>query len=169
MEARITAQSQSFKLRERLHEAQVSHGQEVRADLPNVRVAVLAATGEAQFQNRAGDFFGLFVANLFDQQTQMLGEYFEEDWSKIEPVSVEPGHQAEWVWLLRGFERITGCPTGKHREPLLASALRYRDEATGCLFDEGDAAGNWLRTLTIANPGQEQYRSSAAPDLHANP
>ena len=34
---------------------------------------------------------------------------------------------------------------------------------------EGDAAGNWLRTLTIANPGQEQYRSSAAPDLHANP
>src|SRR5213083_261126 len=48
MEARITAQSQSFKLRERLHEAQVSHGQEVRADLPNVRVAVLAATGEAQ-------------------------------------------------------------------------------------------------------------------------
>ena len=48
MEARITAQSQSFKLRERLEEAKVSHGQEVRADLPNVRVAVLAATGDAQ-------------------------------------------------------------------------------------------------------------------------
>jgi hypothetical protein len=48
MEARITAQSQSFKLRERLEEAKVSHGQKVRADLPNVRVAVLAATGEAQ-------------------------------------------------------------------------------------------------------------------------
>ena len=48
MEARITAQSQSFKLRERLQEAKVSHGQELRADLPNVRVGVLAATGEAQ-------------------------------------------------------------------------------------------------------------------------
>ena len=48
MEARITAQSQSFKLRERLEEAKVSHGQEIRADLPNVRVAVLAATGDAQ-------------------------------------------------------------------------------------------------------------------------
>jgi hypothetical protein len=48
MEARITAQSQSFKLRERLEEAKVSHGQEVRADLPNVRIAVLAATGDAQ-------------------------------------------------------------------------------------------------------------------------
>ncbi|HZI21296.1 MAG TPA: hypothetical protein VFD76_02230 [Gemmatimonadales bacterium] len=48
MDARITAQSQSFRLRERLEEAKVSHGEELRVDLPNVRVAVLAATGEAQ-------------------------------------------------------------------------------------------------------------------------
>src|SRR5437879_7793755 len=48
MEARITAQSQSFRLRERLEEARVSHGEEARVDLPGVRVAVLAATGEAQ-------------------------------------------------------------------------------------------------------------------------
>ena len=55
MEARITAQSQSFKLRERLEEAKVSHGQEVRADLPNVRVAVLAAgaAGHEQQNRRA--------------------------------------------------------------------------------------------------------------------
>ena len=65
------------------------------------------------FQNRAGDFFALFLANLYDKQKRVLGEYFEEDWSRIEPVSVEPGHQAEWVWLLKGFERITGCPTGR--------------------------------------------------------
>ena len=54
-----------------------------------------------------------FVANLYDKRTQALGEYFEDDWSRIEPVSVEPGHQAEWCWLLKGFERITGCPTGR--------------------------------------------------------
>jgi mannose-6-phosphate isomerase len=28
---------------------------------------------------------------------------------------------------------------------LLASALRYREQATGCLLDEGDAAGNVRR------------------------
>ena len=56
MEARITAQSQSFKLRERLQEAKVSHGQELRADLPNVRVGVLAATGEAQLMLQPGDY-----------------------------------------------------------------------------------------------------------------
>src|SRR5258708_36622739 len=105
-------------------------------------IATFDATHETVFQNRAGDLYSLFVANWYDPQRQVLGEYFEEDWSRIEPVSVEPGHQAEWVWLLRGFERITGCPTARQRSQLLASALRYRHELTGCLFDEGDADGN---------------------------
>ena len=110
-------------------------------------IATFEATADRVYQNRAGDLFGLFIANLYDSRRQVLGEYFEEDWSRVEPVSVEPGHQAEWVWLLKGFERITGCPTGKHRSQLLASALRYRDDATDCLFDEGDADGN-IRKFT---------------------
>ena len=52
---------------------------------------------------------------LLRPRRQVLGEYFEDDWSKIEPVTVEAGHQAEWVWLLKAFERITGCPTGRFR------------------------------------------------------
>lgn len=70
-------------------------------------IACFDATHDLSFQNRAGEFFALFLANLYDKQKRILTEYFEEDWSKIEPVSVEPGHQAEWVWLLKGFERIT--------------------------------------------------------------
>ena len=108
-------------------------------------IAAFDATHDTVFQNRAGDFFALFLANLYDKPKQLLGEYFEEDWSRIEPVSIEPGHQAEWAWLLKGFERITGCPTGRFRGELLASALRYRDEATGCLVDEGDAGGKIKR------------------------
>jgi mannose/cellobiose epimerase-like protein (N-acyl-D-glucosamine 2-epimerase family) len=108
-------------------------------------IALFDATHDLVFQQRAGDFFGLFMANLYDKQRQALGEYFEEDWSKIEPVVVEPGHQAEWVWLLRGFERITGCPTARPRGELLATALRYQDAATGCLVDAGDTAGNITR------------------------
>jgi mannose/cellobiose epimerase-like protein (N-acyl-D-glucosamine 2-epimerase family) len=107
-------------------------------------IAAFDATHDQVFQNRAGDFFALFLANLYDKQKQVLGEYFEDDWSRIEPVSVEPGHQAEWVWLLKGFERITGCPTGRFRSELLTSALRYRD-AAGCLVDEGNAAGEIKR------------------------
>jgi mannose/cellobiose epimerase-like protein (N-acyl-D-glucosamine 2-epimerase family) len=107
-------------------------------------IAAFDATHDVMFQNRAGDFFALFLGSLYDKQRKVLGEYFEDDWAKIEPVSVEPGHQAEWVWLLKGFERITGCPTGRYRAELLASALRYRDEAR-CLVDEGDAGGNIKR------------------------
>jgi mannose/cellobiose epimerase-like protein (N-acyl-D-glucosamine 2-epimerase family) len=110
-------------------------------------IATFDATGDPAFQYRAGELYSLFVAYLYDPKRQVLGEYFEDDWSKIGPVSVEPGHQAEWVWLLKGFERITGCPTGKQRAALLASALRYRDDATGCLWDEGNEDGS-IRKFT---------------------
>jgi hypothetical protein len=48
MEASVTLQSQSFRLRERLEEANISHGQEIRADLPNIRVVALAGGGAGQ-------------------------------------------------------------------------------------------------------------------------
>ena len=108
-------------------------------------IALFDATHDLAFQQRAGEFFALFMANLYDKQKQALGEYFEEDWSRIEPVVIEPGHQAEWAWLLKGFERITGCPTGRPRGELLATAQRYRDAATGCLIDAGDTAGKVTR------------------------
>ena len=48
MEARVTSQSQPFRLVERMEEAKILHGQEVRADLPNLRVTALAGSGEGQ-------------------------------------------------------------------------------------------------------------------------
>jgi hypothetical protein len=38
MEPRVMAHSQSHRLRERMVEAAISHGQEVRADLPGIRI-----------------------------------------------------------------------------------------------------------------------------------
>jgi len=48
MNARITSESQSFRLVERMEEAKISHGQELRADLSNVRVLALAGVAEVQ-------------------------------------------------------------------------------------------------------------------------
>jgi len=122
-------------------------------------IATFDATHEAVFQNRAGDFYALFLANLYDKQKRVLGEYFEEDWAKIEPVSVEPGHQAEWVWLLKGFERITGCPTARPRGELMESALRYREATTGCLIDEGSAEGGIRRATRRLWPQTEMAKA----------
>jgi mannose-6-phosphate isomerase len=118
-------------------------------------IALFDATHDAAFQNRAGDIFSLFVSSFYDPKTQVLGEYFEDDWSRIQPVCVEPGHLAEWVWLLKGFERITGCPTGIYRSALLASALRYRDDVTGCLVDEGNTTGKITKTTRRCWPQTE--------------
>ena len=48
MEAHVTSQSQSFRLVEKMEQASIHHGQEIRADLPNVRVLALAGGGEGQ-------------------------------------------------------------------------------------------------------------------------
>ena len=48
MEARITAHSQPFRLRGRMEEAKIYHGQEIRADLPNVRVTARTGGREGQ-------------------------------------------------------------------------------------------------------------------------
>lgn len=48
MKAGITAQSQTFRLVERMQEANIHHGQEIRADLPNIRVVALSGAGEGQ-------------------------------------------------------------------------------------------------------------------------
>jgi hypothetical protein len=38
MEARVTANSQAYRLKERMEQAEVRHGQEIRADLPGIQV-----------------------------------------------------------------------------------------------------------------------------------
>jgi hypothetical protein len=42
METRVTAHSQAYRLRERMEQAEIKHGQEIRADLPGVGVVAMA-------------------------------------------------------------------------------------------------------------------------------
>jgi hypothetical protein len=42
MQARVTAYSQAERLRERMTQAEVHHGQEIRADLPGIRVTAMS-------------------------------------------------------------------------------------------------------------------------------
>jgi mannose/cellobiose epimerase-like protein (N-acyl-D-glucosamine 2-epimerase family) len=109
-------------------------------------IAAFDATSDSDFQNRAGDLCGPFVASLFDPQRQVLGEYFKEDCSRIELVQVEPGLHAEWLRLLKGFERITSCPTARHRSP--RSLRRCLSRRCDGLPGDGDDAGDNIRKVT---------------------
>lgn len=61
MEARVTSYSQGYRLRERMEEAKVAHGQEIRADLPGVRVT---AMGRHWFTGKASDKGEIFFCNM---------------------------------------------------------------------------------------------------------
>jgi hypothetical protein len=57
MEARVTDYSQSYRLRERVEQAQVRHGQEIRADLPGVRVSAVTNWFTGRPTDKAEVFF----------------------------------------------------------------------------------------------------------------
>ena len=55
MEARVTGYSQVERLRERIEQAEVRHGQEIRADLPGVRVIAMARNWFKPKDQRQGE------------------------------------------------------------------------------------------------------------------
>jgi hypothetical protein len=55
MEARVTGYSQVERLRERIEQAEVRHGQEIRADLPGVRVIAMARNWFSRKDQRQGE------------------------------------------------------------------------------------------------------------------
>jgi hypothetical protein len=57
MEPRVMAHSQSHRLRERMLEADIRHGQEVRADLPGIRVTADAEGWRTTAEPRGGIIF----------------------------------------------------------------------------------------------------------------
>ena len=57
MEPRVMAHSQSHRLRERMVEANIRHGQEVRADLPGIRVTADADGWRTQAEQQRGIIF----------------------------------------------------------------------------------------------------------------
>jgi mannose/cellobiose epimerase-like protein (N-acyl-D-glucosamine 2-epimerase family) len=94
---------------------------------------------------------------MIDPATGMLGEYFDDSWRPAPGApggSVEPGHLAEWAWLLRQHERILGLVRSDQPTRLIAHAARWFEPKTGLLVDETDRNGairrgtrrSWLAT-----------------------
>lgn len=57
MEARVTAHSQAYRLRERMAQAEVQHGQEIRADVPGIRVMAMAREWFSARHRGKGEIF----------------------------------------------------------------------------------------------------------------
>jgi len=57
MEPRVFAHSQTYRLRERMSDANIRHGQEVRADLPGIRVTAALGGGHTTPDSNIGTIF----------------------------------------------------------------------------------------------------------------
>lgn len=105
-------------------------------------LALHEATRQGTALARAAELAELLPKLFFDEQSDSLGEYFTEDWRPWpDNLTREPGHHAEWTWLLRRHERFTGKAPGELPSRLLARALSSAEPVTGFLIDEVDPSG----------------------------
>ena len=74
MEARVTAISQAHRLRERMAQAEVRHGQEIRADLPGIRVTAMARNWFTGLPNGKGEVFFCTMGPIRVRETTTPGD-----------------------------------------------------------------------------------------------
>ena len=102
-------------------------------------------TGHDFWRQKADAIFELFKHYFYDPNTHTISEFFDEDWKLLQGVkgqTTEPGHAAEWVWLLGLYQRLTGRNTTDYANALYAGLLNSRDVF---LNDEEDKAGHVRR------------------------
>jgi mannose-6-phosphate isomerase len=106
-------------------------------------LALHETIGHPQALMRASRILDLLRGTFFDADTGTLREFFDADWRPAPDAmgdAIEPGHHAEWAWLLRRYRRLTGEDVGNLADVLTETAARFAD-ARGLLIDEADRAG----------------------------
>lgn len=100
--------------------------------------ALFAATGEARFRSMAEECLALYREVFLSDDGRVL-EYFDPDWQPLaaDQQAVEPGHMAEWIYLIDRYEVLTGQDSGLDLAHLFQAVINRRD-AAGLLPDQAD-------------------------------
>jgi len=108
-------------------------------------MALYDASGDRKYLQRADGIFDLFKEHFFDVDTHTITEYFRQDWraaNGVQGQSTEPGHMAEWVWLLGQYQARSGVDTRAWANRLY---LKLCSCDTLLLPDEMDKTGKTMR------------------------
>ncbi len=114
-------------------------------------------SGAPAYLAYAAEVYALFEAHFFDGKHHIIREFFEDDWTVASGdlgETAEPGHAAEWIWLLKMYQDRAGIDTSKYAAKLYAKLLTKGD---GFQNDEEDIAGEprretrrlWVQTELI--------------------
>jgi hypothetical protein len=74
MEPRVFAHSQSYRLKERMNEAEIRHGQEIRADLPGIRVTATAASWRSGSDSNVGAIYFCTMGQIRIREVMTQGD-----------------------------------------------------------------------------------------------
>lgn len=91
-------------------------------------IAWMQIDNDQEWRDLADEIANLALAKFIDPQTQVLGEYFDENWNHLRENGkfiYEPGHQYEWSWLFSLYEELTGKDTMSVRHRLFNLAEKY--------------------------------------------
>ena len=129
-------------------------------------MSLYQTTGERSYLARASEQFALFSSHFYDPETHFLLEYFDNDWRPLtaeEGQRVEPGHMAEWVWLLREFQLITGKPIDGYANAMFERMLEIGFDETGrFLVDELTVDGAVAQSSRRLWPQTELLKAALA-------
>jgi len=92
-------------------------------------------------RTRAARFRAMLETRFIDPETGFLLEFFSKDWQPIPAQgakSIEPGHMAEWCWLIRKYERLCGAEPSSVPTAFFSAARRFAEPQFGFLPDEAD-------------------------------
>lgn len=124
-------------------------------------LALYQATEDPIYMQRADAMRAMFDEVFFMRELGVFCEYFEQDWAPAAGAHaniVEPGHLAEWVWLLSEHARLRGESLPAEADLLYervntigiaagTDALAARVTATGEMLDGGSRC--WMQTEWI--------------------
>jgi mannose/cellobiose epimerase-like protein (N-acyl-D-glucosamine 2-epimerase family) len=122
-------------------------------------LAAHGAFGEPIFLDRAKRLVGLFLDRLVDPATGALPEFFGDTFRPelVEGSFVtEPGHHAEWVWLLHAFAAVGSAKGGGAK----------RGGAKGGRAKGGVATGSGVAAVTPARLSRAAAGLLAFADAH---
>ena len=91
------------------------HSQNPHMHLLEACLTLFEVSGREVFLSHAESILNLALHSFIPAGTNALLEFFTPEWQPEQPAGqnhVEPGHQAEWCWLLGEYLRL--APEGQH-------------------------------------------------------
>jgi mannose-6-phosphate isomerase len=104
-------------------------------------LALAETVGHPDALKEAARYRRMLERTFIDRKSRLLLEFFGDDWKAVEENGasiVEPGHMAEWVWLLRKHDQMLNQPPTPLATHFLGSALCAAEPVHGFLIDEID-------------------------------